>query len=258
VNISNVLLAAAACLAAGALASSAGEAAPPGAVKSIVLIHGGFVDGSGWKGVHQILKSRGYSVTVVQNSTESFERDVAITRRAIAAAEGRVILVAHSYGGAVMSEAGTDPKVAGLVYVAGFAPDKGESVASLIGKPAPDAPPSAILPPQDGYLSIDRAKFASAFAADVDPDLAQFMADSQVLFGLGALSGAVTKPAWRAKPSWYVVTTEDRTLPPAAQRHMAKRAGSTVVELAGSHAIYVSRPADVAAAIERAAQGVGN
>src|SRR5262249_42092029 len=142
--------------------------------------------------------------------------------------------------------------------VAAFMPDKGESTAALIAKPAPDAPASPILPPRDGYLSVDRARFASSFAADVDPTLAQFMADSQVLFGVGALSGAVTSPAWRVKPSWYLVTTEDRMIPAAAQRQMAKRAGSTVVELPGSHAIYLSRPADVAAVIERAAQAVDN
>ncbi len=226
-------------------------------VKSIVLVHGGFVDGSGWMDVYKILKKDGYNVTIVQNPTNSLADDVAVTRRAIAATDGQVILVGHSYGGVVVSEAGTDPKVAGLVYIAAFAPDKGESVSSLIADPAPGAPVPPILPPKDGYLFLDRARFAASFAADVRPDLAQFMADSQVPWGVEALSGAVTSPAWRVKPSWYLVASEDRMIPPAAQRMMAARAGAQVSEIAASHSIYVSKPAAVAAVIGQAAQSAG-
>lgn len=178
-----------------------------------------------------------------------------MTKRAIAAADGKVILVGHSYGGVVVSEAGTDPKVAGLVYVAAFAPDKGESVNSLIANPPPGAPVPPILPPNDGYLFLDSAKFAAAFAADVKPEVAQFMAASQVPWGVAALQGAVTEPAWKVKPSWYLVAKDDHMIPPPAQRQMAARAGAKVEEVAGSHAVYVSKPAAVAAIIEKAARG---
>jgi pimeloyl-ACP methyl ester carboxylesterase len=220
---------------------------------SIVLVHGGFVDGSGWEGVFTRLRKSGYSVTVVQNPTISLKDDVAATRSAIAAATGPVILVGHSYGGVVITEAGNDPKVAGLVYITAFAPDDGESVSKLIANPAPGAPVPPILPPQDGFLYLDKAKFAASFAADVAAPLADFMANSQVPWGLDALNGAVTKAAWHAKPSWYLVATDDRMIPPAAQRSMSKRAGSTVSESPGSHAIYVSRPDAVASLIEQAA-----
>ena len=225
------------------------------AVKNIVLVHGGFVDGSGWEGVYKALKKNGYAVAVVQNPTISFGGDVAVTKRTIANQNGPVILVGHSYGGAVITEAGNDPKVAGLVYVAAFAPDKGESVSSLIANPPPGAPVPPILPPQDGYLFLDRAKFPASFAGDVEPDSAAFMADSQVPWGVEALKGTISEPAWKTKPSWYLLTTEDRMIPPDAQRAMSKRAGSTVIEVKGSHAVYVSRPQDVAALIEEAARG---
>jgi pimeloyl-ACP methyl ester carboxylesterase len=224
-------------------------------VKNIVLVHGGFVDGSGWEGVHAILTKAGYRVTVVQNPTNSLEDDVAVTKRAIAAQDGPVILVGHSYGGVVVSEAGTDPKVKGLVYVAAFAPDKGESVSSLIANPAPGAPVPPILPPQDGYLFLDKAKFAASFAADVKPETAAFMADSQVPWGVAALAGAVTTPAWSVKPSWYLVASDDKMIPPPAQRAMAERAGATVSEVPASHSVYVSKPQVVAKIIEQAAQG---
>ena len=224
-----------------------------GAPKTIVLVHGGFVDGSGWEGVYSILRKHGYPVSVVQNPTTSLADDVATTRRVIATAPGYVILVGHSYGGAVITEAGSDPKVVGLVYITAFAPDQGESVASLIKDPPPGAPVPPILPPQDGFLFLDRAKFAASFAGDVEAEKAAFMADSQVPWGLEALSGAITKPAWKSKPSWYLVVTEDKMIPVAAQRLMSKRAGAKVVEVGGSHAIYVSQPAAVAALIERAA-----
>ena len=222
-------------------------------VKNIVLVHGGFVDGSGWEGVYKTLKKDGYTVAIVQNPTISLADDVAVTKRAIAELNGPVILVGHSYGGAVITEAGNDPKVAGLVYITAFALDKGESVGSLIKDPPPGAPAPPIMPPQGGFLLLDRAKFPAAFAADVSPDSASFMADSQVPWGLDALNGAVTQAAWRAKPSWYMVTTEDKMIPPDAQRGMSKRAGSTVVEVKGSHAVYVSQPQAVAHFIEQAA-----
>jgi len=223
---------------------------------SIVLVHGGFVDGSGWAAVYRILKKDGHNVVVVQNPTLSLSDDVAVTRRAIAAQAGPVLLVGHSYGGVVITEAGTDPKVAGLVYIAAFAPDKGESVSSLIKDPAPGAPVPPILPPKEGFLFLDQARFRFAFAADVDEDTADFMASSQVPWGVGALAGTITEPAWRTKPSWYLVSTEDRMIPPPAQRIMSKRAGSTVAEVAASHAVYVSQPESVAAFIERAANEV--
>lgn len=223
-------------------------------IGNIVLVHGGFVDGSGWQPVHKILTGEGFNVRIVQNPTLSLADDVAVTKRVIASADGPVILVGHSYGGAVVSEAGTDPKVKGLVYIAAFAPDKGESVSSLIANPAPGAPVPPILPPQDGFLFLDRAKFAASFAADVDPQLAAFMADSQVPWGLEALSGAISVPAWRSKPSWYLVATDDRMIPPPAQRSMAQRAESKMVETAGSHSVYVSKPKVVAELIARAAR----
>ena len=221
--------------------------------KTVVLVHGGFVDGSGWESVYNILRKDGYTVAVVQNPTISLADDVAVTKRVIDAQAGPVVLVGHSYGGAVITEAGNDPKVAGLVYITAFAPDKGESVNSLIKDPPPDAPVPPILPPQDGYLLLDRTKFAASFAADVEPEKAAFMADSQVPWGVEALAGTISEPAWKTKPSWYLLVTEDRMIPPPAQRFMADRAGATVDEVAGSHAIYVSRPDAVAAIIEKAA-----
>jgi len=223
---------------------------------NVVLVHGGFVDGSGWEGVYKILKRDGHSVSVVQNPTLSLADDVAATRRVLAALDGPAVLVGHSYGGAVITEAGNDPKVEGLVYVAAFAPDKGESVASLIKDPPPGAAVPPILPPRDGYLLLDKTKFAGSFAADVEAGKAAFMADSQVPWGVDALSGTITEPAWKRKPSWYLVATDDRMIPPAAQRLMSKRVGATVVEHSGSHAIYVSRPEVVAALVERAVEGV--
>jgi pimeloyl-ACP methyl ester carboxylesterase len=222
--------------------------------KSIVLVHGGFVDGSGWEGVYQILNKDGFEVIVVQNPTISLTEDVAVTKRAIAKAKGDVVLVGHSYGGVVISEAGNDPKVKALVYITAFAPDKGESVASLIANPAPGAPVPPILPPVDGFLFLDGEKFAAAFAADVRPDLAAFMGDSQVPWGLEALQGAVSEPAWRAKPSHYLIVTDDKMIPPPAQRMMASRAGAQVSETPGSHAVYVSNPQVVAAVIKKAAK----
>jgi pimeloyl-ACP methyl ester carboxylesterase len=223
---------------------------------TVVLVHGGFVDGSGWQGVYGHLRNDGFNVAVVQHPTMSLEGDVAATNMVIDAQSEPVILVGHSYGGAVITEAGTNPNVAALVYIAAFAPDAGESVNTLIANPPPGAPVPPILPPRDGFLFLDREKFHASFAADVGDDEAAFMADSQVPWGVEALGGAITEPAWRSKPSWYLVTTEDRMIPAAAQREMSARAGSTVVEVAASHSVYVSQPAAVAELIEKAASEV--
>ena len=225
---------------------------------SIVLVHGGFVDGAGWEGVYNLLKKDGYNVSIVQNPTTSLADDVAATRLMIARAKGRVVLVGHSYGGAVITEAGTDPKVAGLVYITAFAPDKGESVDTLIKSAPPGAPVPPILPPQNGYLFLDNAKFRASFAADVSEVKAAFMADSQVPWGVAAFSGSITQPAWKTKPSWYLIATEDKMIPPPVQRQMAARAGATVAEAAGSHAIYVSKPEAVTALITKAAKSVSS
>jgi pimeloyl-ACP methyl ester carboxylesterase len=226
-------------------------------VKNVVLVHGGFVDGSGWQGVYDLLTEDGYNVRIVQHPTVSLDDDVAVTKRAIAACEGPVVLVGHSYGGVVVTEAGTDEKVTALVYIAAFAPDAGESVNTLIAAPPPGAPVPPILPPQDGFLFLDREKFASSFAADVPPRQAAFMADSQVPWGVDALGGAITKPAWRERPSWYLVATDDRMIPPPAQHAMSERAGSSVTEVAASHSVYVSQPQAVASLIKEAAAGRG-
>jgi len=224
-------------------------------MNNIVLVHGAFVDGGHWEEIYKILKRDGYGVRVVQNPTISLEDDVAVTSRVLATQEGSSILVGHSYGGAVITEAGNDPKVAALVYIAAFAPDRGESVATLTRDPPPGWP-APMLPPHDGFLLLDKAKFGSSYAADVDPEKAAFWADSQVPWGIACLSGAIHEPAWRTKPSWYLVATEDKRIPPEAQRVMAKRAGSSVVEAKGSHAIYFSQPNAVAALIEQAATKV--
>ena len=224
--------------------------------KTVVLVHGGFVDGSGWEGVYKILRKDGYTVS---NRSESDDiagrrccRNQAHYCRAEWPRNSRRALLRR--GGDHRGRQRS--KVAGLVYITAFAPDKGESVSSLIKDPPPGAPVPPILPPQDGYLFLDKAKFAASFAADVDAEKAAFMADSQVPWGVEALSGTISEPAWKTKPSWYLIATDDKMIPPPAQRFMAKRAGSTVVEVAGSHAIYVSQPNAVAAIIEKAAGAV--
>ena len=224
-----------------------------GEIRNVVLVHGGFVDASGWQGVYQLLRSRGFAVSVVQNPTTSLADDVAIVRRALAKLDGPAVLVGHSYGGAVITEAGTHPAVAALVYVAAFAPDAGESVATLIADPPPGAPVPPILPPEDGFLLLDQEKFPQSFAADVEPSLAQFMAATQLPWGVAALQGAITQPAWKTKPTWYLIATEDRMIPPPAQRAMAGRANATISEVAASHSLYVSQPEAVAQVITTAA-----
>jgi pimeloyl-ACP methyl ester carboxylesterase len=222
---------------------------------NVVLVHGGFVDGSGWQPVYDLLKQDGYQVSIVQNPTLSLDGDVEATRLILDRQDRPTVLVGHSYGGAVISEAGNHPRVASLVYIAAFAPDKGESVSTLIADPPPGAPVPPILPPANGFLFLDRDKFHASFAGDLPAAQADFLADSQVPWSVGALSGTVSEPAWRTKPSWYLVATDDRMIPPPAQRAMSERASSTVVEVAGSHAIYISQPAAVADLIKQAAVG---
>jgi len=224
-------------------------------VSNVVLVHGGFVDGSGWQGVYNILAGHGYHVSVVQNPTLSLAGDVAATRQIIDEQPGPVVLVGHSYGGVVITEAGTHDKVAALVYVAAFAPDAGESVNTLIADPPPGAPVPPILPPSNGFLFLDREKFHASFAADLPAEQAAFMADAQVPWGVDALGGTVSQAAWRTRPSWYLVTAEDQMIPPPAQRAMSQRAGSKVTEVAASHSVFLSRPAAVADLIEQAAAG---
>lgn len=223
---------------------------------SVVLVHGGFVDGSGWEEVYKILKKDGYEVSIVQNPTTSLADDVAATKRLLAEQKSPAVLVGHSYGGVVITEAGTDSKVAGLVYIAAFAPDRGESVGALIKDPPPGASVPPILAPQDGFLLLDKAKFPAAFAADLPQAKAEFMADSQLPWGVDALNGAVTEPAWKTKPSWYLVAKDDKMIPVPAQQAMSKRAGANVVEVQGSHAVYVSQPDAVARLIKSAAEAV--
>jgi pimeloyl-ACP methyl ester carboxylesterase len=223
-------------------------------VRNVVLVHGGFVDGSGWRGVYDALAADGYKVSVVQNQTLSLESDVETTHNVLDQLDGPAILVGHSYGGAVISEAGRHERVAGLVYIAAFAPDAGESVSTLIAGFPVGGPQPPILPPVDGFLFLDREQFAGSFAADLPADDAAFMGDSQVPWGVEALSGAITQPAWRDKPSWYLVAADDRMIPPPAQRSMSERIGATVVEERGSHSIYVSQPHATAGLIKQSAR----
>jgi pimeloyl-ACP methyl ester carboxylesterase len=226
--------------------------------RNVVLVHGGFVDGSGWQPVYELLANDGFRVTVVQNPTLSLADDAQVTRRALDGQDGPAVLVGHSYGGAVISEAGTHEKVAALVYVAAFAPDKGESVQTLTSNPAPGAPVPPIVPPQDGFLFLDRDKFHASFAADLPAAQAAFYADAQVPWGVDAYASPVSEPAWRSRPSWYLVATDDRMIPPPVQRQMAERAGATTAEVAASHSLYISQPATVAELIKKAANSAPN
>jgi pimeloyl-ACP methyl ester carboxylesterase len=227
-------------------------------LRNVVLVHGGFVDGSGWQGVYESLTRDGFRVSVVQNPTLSLEGDAQATRQIIDAQDGPVVLVGHSYGGAVITEAGTHPNVAALVYVCAFAPDQGESVGSLIAGFPADGPQPPILPPRAGFLFLDRDQFHASFAADLPAEQAAFMADAQVPWNVAAPAGAITEASWRTKPSWYLVTTEDRMIPPPAQRTMAGRIGVTQSEVTASHSVYVSQPETVATVIAQAAAAAGD
>jgi pimeloyl-ACP methyl ester carboxylesterase len=240
-----------------AMAISPAVAAPAG-IKNIVLVHGAWADGSGWQGVYDILKKDGYTVSIVQNPLSSLVDDAAATKRVLALQDGPVILVGHSYGGAVITEAGNDPKVAGLVYIAAFAPDQGESLETLSKNAPPGSPvPPVVLPPQDGFLFLDKAKFHQAFAADLDAKLAAFMADSQAPLSVASFTTPITTPAWKTKKSWALIPSGDEMIGEAGETFMAKRAGATIVEFkGGSHAIYVSQPKVVADLIEKAATTV--
>ncbi len=221
---------------------------------TVVLVHGAFVDGSGWKPVHDLLAQEGLDVVVTQHSTRSLTDDVAEVQQVVEAQEGPVVLVGHSYGGVVITEAGTHPQVRGLVYVAAFAPDGGESVASMIAEPDPDAPVPPIVPRKDGSLVLDVERFHAAFAADLPAEDAAFMAHSQAAWGAAAVGTPVSEPAWRTTRSWYVAASEDRMIPPAAQQGMAARAGAAVTTVAASHSVYVSQPEAVAGVIRQAVE----
>lgn len=224
---------------------------------SIVLVHGAFVDGSGWQQVHGELVDRGFEVLVAQHPTISLEGDVVVTGRLIAAARHPVVLVGHSYGGAVITEAGNSPKVKALAYIAAFVPDVGEFVAALNETPEePGEAKAPLLPPQDGYLVVDPARFPEAFAADVAPATTRFMAAAQLPWGLAAVIAPLAHAAWKSKPSFYLVASADRMVPPSAQRRMAKRAGAAITEIDSSHAAMISHPQDVAAFIAAAASTV--
>lgn len=249
-NISSYVtrIAAAVALSAAALGSQAATAAP---VKNIVLVHGYFADGSGWQAVSKILARDGYKVAVVQEPETSFEDDVKATKRVVDAQDGPSILVGHSYGGAVVTEAGNDDKVAGLVYVAAFQPDTGETPLQLTKKMPPAT--QAIKATADGHLYIDPANFHQDFAADLPAAQTNFMAISQVTPAAQSFDTPITHAAWRTKPSWAVVATADRAINPDLERFMTQRAGSKTVEIKSSHVAYMSHPAEVAKLIEQAA-----
>ena len=236
-----------------ALLSAAVAPARAEPVKNIVIVHGAFADGSGWEAVYRILTKDGYNVSIVQNSTVSLAADVTATQNVLANQNGSVVLVGHSYGGEVITQAGDDPKVKSLVYVAAYAPDAGESLQSLTAHADPSAKAPPILPPKNGFLLLDRAKFPAVFAADVDRRKAQFMAASQVPLGIQTFTDQITSVAWKTKPSYYIVSSNDLMIPPADEKKMAARAKAVQFEFKASHAVYVSRPRDVAKVIEKAA-----
>jgi pimeloyl-ACP methyl ester carboxylesterase len=234
--------------------SGAGHAlaAPAGSVKNVVLVHGAFVDGSGWKAVAAILTKDGYKVSIVQPPETSLEDDIAATNRVLDAQDGPTVLVGHSYGGAIITGAGRNANVKSLVYVAAFQPDDGESIASLGGSMPPAGAP--LKPSSDGFLYIDPTKFHADFAADLPATEASFMARSQVGLSVKAATAGATSSAWKTKPSFAVVATEDRSINPDLERKMYKRSNATTIELRSSHAVYMSHPVEVAALIEKAAQ----
>lgn len=243
----------AALLAIATASSAAAQTPANNNPVSIVLVHGAFVDASGWRAVYDRLTQDGYEVLVVQNPTVTLEGDVEATRQVIAKASKPVVLVGHSYGGAVITEAGTDPKVEKLVYLAAFAPEVGESVHELATRPAPGEPGAPLLPPSNGFLLVDPAKFPTSFAQDVDVSITGFMAVAQVPWGLGAVEHKITRAAWKDKPVRYMLTTQDRMIPPSTQRFMASRTRAKLVEFSSSHAVMLSHPKEVAAFIESAA-----
>jgi pimeloyl-ACP methyl ester carboxylesterase len=228
-------------------------AAQPEKPVSIVLVHGAFVDASGWKPVYDLLTKDGYEVLMVQNPTITLEGDVAATERVIAAAKHPVVLVGHSYGGGVITQAGDNPKVASVAYIAAFAPDIGESIIELAEKPTPGEPHAPLIGPTDGYLLVDQAKFPGAFAAGADPATTKFLAAGQVPWGVAAVQFKFTKAAWKVKPTSFMVTTQDLMIPPSQQRAMAKRTGGRVQEIASSHAVMLVHPRAVADFIAGAA-----
>jgi pimeloyl-ACP methyl ester carboxylesterase len=238
-----------------AMTTAAPSAAQPAAEKpvSIVLVHGAFVDASGWKPVYDILTRDGYEVLMVQNPTVTLAGDVDATRQVIARAKHPVVLVGHSYGGAVITEAGSDPKVRSLVYIAAFAPDVGESVFDLATKPTPGEETAPLLPPSEGFIIVDPVKFPGAFAADVDTSVTRFMASAQNPWGLGAVQAKISVAAWKTKPSFFMLTTRDHMVAPSTQRAMVARAKAKLVEIQSSHAVMLSHPGEVAALIDSVA-----
>ncbi|HEY2349340.1 MAG TPA: alpha/beta hydrolase [Puia sp.] len=221
-------------------------------INNIVLVHGAFADGSGWEGVYKILTKKGYNVSVVANPNTALTDDVEATKRVLARQKGPVILVGHSYGGAIITEAGNENNVVGLVYVAAFMPDAKESLIGLLPT-LPPAPNSGVGAPENGFFWYDKAKFHKGFCAELSPEKAAFMYDSQVPNGVASFATPISKAAWRTKPSWFVVATQDETIPPDAERSFAKRAGSKVTEIRGCHVVFMSHPDEVATVIEAAA-----
>jgi pimeloyl-ACP methyl ester carboxylesterase len=236
---------------AAALAGGTVESASAAAIKNVVLVHGAFADGSGWDAVAKILEKDGYTVSVAQPPETSYAEDQKYTRAAIDAMDGPVVLVGHSYGGSIITEAGNDPKVSALVYIAAFALDDGESCAS-IEQALPQAS-KAFKPDSNGNWWIEQAHFAADFAADIAPAVSHFMAVSQVPISTDSFTHKVTNPAWKAKPTWYMVASADRSINPEQERMMAKRAHATTVEVNASHVAYMSHPKEAAKLIEEAA-----
>ena len=242
----------AAAAAAVALLSAAVAPARAEPIKNVVLVHGAFADGSGWRGVADILREDGYTVSIVQEPETSLADDVAATNRILDRQSGPAVLVGHSYGGAVITEAGANAHVASLVYVAAFAPDEGEKLGALLGSIAPAA--NSIAPTADGYLMVDPAKFPADFAADLPPAEARFMAISQVPINASTFETPITAPAWKTRPSYGIVATQDRMINPDLERSMYQRAGAKVTEIKGSHVVFFSQPRAVANVIEQAAR----
>ena len=242
-------------VAMSALLASGNIANAQKTVKNIVLVHGSFGDGCGWEGIYKILTKEGYKVSIASNPLTGFADDVAAVKRVIDRQDGPVILVGHSYGGAVITEAGNDPRVAGLVYISAFVPDANQTLLQLLQSGLP-APTSGGLPPDaNGFVWYDQAKFHASFCADLSDEQASFMAASQIPLSASVLGSSINEPAWKTKPSWYIVATEDHELSPDAERLAAKRAGATVTEIKGSHVVFISQPKAVSAVIEAAAQG---